>query len=125
RLPLPRRDHRMVDAMLRCQLRQRQVTPDRFQRHLCLELRAVALPRLLHFPSIPQVGISLAPCPNFRDHLTLSKAAERLDLQEQTARTYLKHIFEKTDTHRQAQLVELMLKSAVRLTSDVATTAFT
>lgn len=56
---------------------------------------------------------------------TLSKAAERLDLQEQTARTYLKHIFEKTDTHRQAQLVELMLKSAVRLTSDVATTAFT
>src|SRR5690606_11509320 len=60
----------MVDAMLRCQLRQRQVTPDRFQRHLCLELRAVALPRLLHFPSIPQVGISLAPCPNFRDHLT-------------------------------------------------------
>src|SRR5690606_284259 len=64
----------MVDAMLRCQLRQRQVTPDRFQRHLCLELRAVALPRLLHFPSIPQVGISLAPCPNFRDHLTTASA---------------------------------------------------
>src|SRR5690606_354881 len=64
----------MVDAMLRCQLRQRQVTPDRFQRHLCLELRAVALPRLLHFPSIPQVGISLAPCPNFRAHLNRLRA---------------------------------------------------
>src|SRR5690606_38618995 len=70
----------MVDAMLRCQLRQRQVTPDRFQRHLCLELRAVALPRLLHFPSIPQVGISLAPCPNFRDHLRDRPAGRKLTL---------------------------------------------
>lgn len=56
---------------------------------------------------------------------SLNIAAQRLRLQEQTARTYLKHIFEKTDTHRQAQLVQLMLESAVRLSSIVRTQAFT
>jgi hypothetical protein len=47
-LPLPRCDHRMVHAMLGSQLCQRQVAPDRLQRHLRLEIRAVALPRRLH-----------------------------------------------------------------------------
>lgn len=56
---------------------------------------------------------------------SLSRAAKRLAVQEQTARTYLKHIFEKTDTHRQAQLVELMLKSAVRVSREINTQAFT
>lgn len=35
-LPRPRRDHRVVDALLGCQLRQRQVATDRFQRRLGL-----------------------------------------------------------------------------------------
>lgn len=55
---------------------------------------------------------------------SLSSAAQRLRLQEQTARTYLKHIFDKTDTHRQAQLVQLMLESAVRITTSMKIQAF-
>lgn len=42
-LPLPRRDHRVVHTMLGCQLRQRQIAPDRFQRDLGLKFGAVTL----------------------------------------------------------------------------------
>ena len=42
-----------MDPMLGCQLRQRQVATDRFQRHLRLELRAIALPRRLHSRTNP------------------------------------------------------------------------
>ncbi|RYF19557.1 MAG: helix-turn-helix transcriptional regulator [Oxalobacteraceae bacterium] len=45
---------------------------------------------------------------------SLSEAAEILHLRPQTARTYLKQIFMKTDTNRQAELVRLLLLSAVR-----------
>lgn len=45
---------------------------------------------------------------------SLSKAALALGVQEQTARSYLKQIFLKTATNRQAELVWLMLKSTVR-----------
>lgn len=41
-------------------------------------------------------------------------AAKLMRVQEQTARSYLKQIFLKTDTNRQAELVCLMLRSAVR-----------
>ena len=44
----------------------------------------------------------------------LADAARGMGIQEQTARSYLKQIFLKTDTNRQAELVWLMLKSAVR-----------
>lgn len=44
----------------------------------------------------------------------LVDAAGTMGIQEQTARSYLKQIFLKTDTNRQAELVWLMLKSAVR-----------
>jgi len=44
----------------------------------------------------------------------LAEAATQMRVQEQTARSYLKQVFLKTDTNRQAQLVWLMLKSAVR-----------
>ncbi|RZM36808.1 MAG: hypothetical protein EOP67_04525 [Sphingomonas sp.] len=44
----------------------------------------------------------------------LGDAAKQMRVQEQTARSYLKQIFLKTDTNRQAELVWLMLKSAVR-----------
>lgn len=44
----------------------------------------------------------------------LADAARAMGIQEQTARSYLKQIFLKTDTNRQGELVSLMLKSAVR-----------
>ena len=45
---------------------------------------------------------------------TLAGAAKSMAVQEQTARSYLKQVFLKTDTNRQAELVWLMLNSAVR-----------
>ncbi len=44
----------------------------------------------------------------------LLSAATTLNVREQTARSYLKQIFVKTGTNRQAQLVSVMLRSAVR-----------
>lgn len=49
------------------------------------------------------------------DALSLADAAAAMHVREQTARSYLKQIFLKTDTNRQAELVWLMLKSAVRV----------
>lgn len=48
------------------------------------------------------------------DGVSLAEAAERMRVREQTARSYLKQIFLKTETNRQAELVWLMLKSSVR-----------
>jgi DNA-binding CsgD family transcriptional regulator len=42
------------------------------------------------------------------------EAAERIRVREQTARSYLKQIFIKTATNRQAELVSLLLKSCIR-----------
>ncbi|MBY9063612.1 hypothetical protein K7957_11775 [Sphingomonas yunnanensis] len=49
------------------------------------------------------------------DALSLSDAAAAMHVREQTARSYLKQIFLKTNTNRQAELVWLMLQSAVRV----------
>lgn len=46
--------------------------------------------------------------------MTLAEAAKAMRIQEQTARSYLKQIFLKTDTNRQTELVLLALKGAVR-----------
>jgi len=46
-------------------------------------------------------------------------AARTMRVQEQTARSYLKQIFAKTDTNRQSELVGLMLRSAVRTAPDL------
>jgi DNA-binding CsgD family transcriptional regulator len=43
------------------------------------------------------------------------EAAKRMRVQEQTARGYLKQIFSKTGTNRQAELVSVMLRNCVRL----------
>lgn len=51
------------------------------------------------------------------DGMALVEAAEKIRVREQTARSYLKQIFMKTDTNRQAELVWLMLKSSVRVAS--------
>ena len=45
----------------------------------------------------------------------LAEAAERLGIQEQTARSYLKQVFAKTETSRQTELITLLLKGAPRL----------
>lgn len=45
---------------------------------------------------------------------SLAEAAARLRIQEPTARTYLKQIFAKTGTNRQAALVHLLLTTIIR-----------
>jgi len=47
----------------------------------------------------------------------ISEAAAEMRVKVQTARTYLKQIFLKTDTHRQADLVRLMLSNVVHTSS--------
>lgn len=49
--------------------------------------------------------------------ISLADAAQTMRVREQTARSYLKQIFLKTETRRQAELVWLMLKSSVRTKS--------
>ena len=46
---------------------------------------------------------------------SLTEAAAQMHVQPPTARTYLKQIFAKTGTNRQAALVQLMLTSVVRI----------
>jgi DNA-binding CsgD family transcriptional regulator len=46
---------------------------------------------------------------------SLQEAAEAMRIKDQTARSYLKQIFLKTDTKRQAELVRLMLTSHLRI----------
>ncbi len=48
------------------------------------------------------------------DGMSLAEAAAAMRVREMTARSYLKQVFLKTDTNRQAELVWLMLKSTVR-----------
>lgn len=55
---------------------------------------------------------------------SLAEAAESLNVREQTARSCLKQVFLKTETNRQAELVSLMLKSAVRVNSTGKTQVF-
>jgi DNA-binding CsgD family transcriptional regulator/PAS domain-containing protein len=50
---------------------------------------------------------------------SLQQAASTMRIKEQTARSYLKMIFMKTETKRQADLVRLMLCSLVRTKGDV------
>jgi len=43
---------------------------------------------------------------------TLAGAAKQLEVSESTAKTQLQHIFQETETHRQAELVRLLLSLA-------------
>lgn len=51
--------------------------------------------------------------------LRIAEAAARMRIQPQTARAYLKQVFTKTMTHRQADLVRIMLTSAMRTNAPV------
>jgi DNA-binding CsgD family transcriptional regulator len=51
--------------------------------------------------------------------LTLAAAAAQLKIRNATARSYLKQVFSKTDTNRQAELVRLLLTSLQRINTSV------
>jgi DNA-binding CsgD family transcriptional regulator/PAS domain-containing protein len=51
---------------------------------------------------------------------SLQESAEAIRVKEQTARSYLKQIFLKTGTHRQADLMRVMLSSVIPLQRDIA-----
>ncbi|HEU4649986.1 MAG TPA: helix-turn-helix transcriptional regulator [Croceibacterium sp.] len=55
---------------------------------------------------------------------SLTEAARALSVRDHTARSYLKQIFLKTETNRQAELVGLMLKSAVHTAPKTPTRVF-
>lgn len=55
---------------------------------------------------------------------TLQEAAETMRIKDQTARTYLKQIFLKTDTKRQADLVRLMLSSLLGMEKTIESATF-
>lgn len=55
---------------------------------------------------------------------SLTEAARALSVRDHTARSYLKQIFLKTETNRQAELVGLMLKSAVHTSPHSPTRVF-
>jgi DNA-binding CsgD family transcriptional regulator len=46
---------------------------------------------------------------------TLDQAAARLSISMNTARTHLKHVFHKTGTNRQSELLRLVFRSPVAL----------
>jgi DNA-binding CsgD family transcriptional regulator len=48
--------------------------------------------------------------------IDMEDAAARLGIGIGTARSYVKQIFAKTDTHRQAELVALLLRSCLQVT---------
>lgn len=50
---------------------------------------------------------------------SLSEAAEIMRIKVQTARTYLKQVFGKTDTNRQVDMVRLMLSSIVPVLGEI------
>ena len=50
---------------------------------------------------------------------SLREAATAMRIKEPTARGYLKQIFSKTDTNRQADLVRVMLTSVLRMRQDI------
>lgn len=52
--------------------------------------------------------------------LTVDAAARDMRIQPQTARAYLKQIFTKTDTHRQTDLVRLLLGGVIRILPSAA-----
>lgn len=50
---------------------------------------------------------------------SLAEAAQKMRVKEMTARSYLKQIFLKTNTHRQTGLMHLMLSSVIRTSSGI------
>lgn len=52
--------------------------------------------------------------------LTLSEAATQMRIKPDTARTYLKQVFAKTDTHRQADLLQLLFRYQRAVSGEVA-----
>ena len=55
---------------------------------------------------------------------TLSQAATKMHVKDMTARSYLKQIFLKTDTHRQSELMQLMLSSIIQTNPEIVPEPF-
>lgn len=55
----------------------------------------------------------------------LCEVAKSISIREQTARSYLKQIFAKTETNRQVELVQLFLRSSIRMMTLRKIRAFT
>ena len=68
-LPLPGTDQRLMYPVLSHQLGDRRLTADHLQRHLRLELGAVAFPFPATQPVLLVHGPSVAHCPDFGDDL--------------------------------------------------------
>jgi DNA-binding CsgD family transcriptional regulator len=54
----------------------------------------------------------------FAEGETLQRAADRLGMQYETARTHLRHILSKTGTSRQAELMALLQRMSAHLHDD-------
>jgi len=78
-------------------------------RVMCPETEEVrGMDTICQLHGLSPVETQLVGCLTSR--LTLSEAASRMRIKPDTARTYLKQIFAKTDTHRQSDLIQLFLR---------------
>jgi DNA-binding CsgD family transcriptional regulator/PAS domain-containing protein len=66
---------------------------------------ATALLRRLHGLTVAEAEVAL----RISRGLSLKQISDELSVSYQTIRTHLQHVFDKTDTHRQGELVRLLL----------------
>ncbi|MEH3158290.1 MAG: hypothetical protein PGN08_04755 [Sphingomonas taxi] len=69
---------------------------------------ARGLEPICHLHGLSPVETQLVAC--LTRGLTLGEAASQMRIKPDTARTYLKQVFAKTDTHRQTDLLQLVLR---------------
>ncbi|MGR6331201.1 helix-turn-helix transcriptional regulator [Sphingomonas sp. XXL09] len=79
---------------------------------------ARGLEPICHLHGLSPVETQLVACLN--RGLTLIEAASQMRIKPDTARTYLKQVFAKTDTHRQSDLLQLMLRYQRAVSGDIA-----
>ena len=85
-------------------------------RRYALSLRNLkTLRSIIDFPAFARdfqlTDAEMQLCAHLAEGLSLSAMARQLGIAEGTARTRLKTIFHKTDTHRQAELISLLFRS--------------
>jgi DNA-binding CsgD family transcriptional regulator/PAS domain-containing protein len=72
---------------------------------------------ICHLHGLSPVETQLVVC--LARGLTLGQAATQMRIKPDTARTYLKQVFAKTDTHRQTDLLQLLLRYQRAVSGDV------
>lgn len=78
---------------------------------------ARGLEPICHLHGLSPVETQLVAC--LTRGLTLGEAATSMRIKPDTARTYLKQVFAKTDTHRQTDLLQLLLRYQRAVSGDV------